>query len=338
MTQRGWSEGAMSTEYAGLLFIGDLHLASRAPGFRKDDYPRAILKKLAWAIRYARAQRLVPVILGDMFDFPRDNANWLLVELLGLFDPPILAIVGNHDCKENTLGENDTLSVLVASGHVRLLEEQRPWRAVIGGTEVVLCGFGWGTKLPKAHDRSNLPAGEPACVIWVSHHDLRFPGYEQAGRFSCRELEGVDLVVNGHIHRSLADVVCGRTTWVNPGNIARVKRSDASRSHVPSVLRVDVEAGTWRKQRIELPHEPFEAVFHPELESEQVEIDESVFIRELRSLESIRTAGGAGLKKFLDANLNQFDARVAAQIRALAEEVKSATGSWSVRRRPPRPT
>ena len=39
-------------ELTGILFIGDPHLASRAPGFRKDDYPRAILKKLQWSLGY----------------------------------------------------------------------------------------------------------------------------------------------------------------------------------------------------------------------------------------------------------------------------------------------
>ena len=36
---------------AGLLFIGDPHLASRVPGFRKDDYPRTILAKPGEGIR-----------------------------------------------------------------------------------------------------------------------------------------------------------------------------------------------------------------------------------------------------------------------------------------------
>ena len=92
----------------GLLFIGDPHLASRVPGFRSDDYPRVILEKLKFALTYAREQRLLPVLLGDLFEFPRDNANWLLVELHNLLSPGTLAIYGNHDCKENQPGENDT--------------------------------------------------------------------------------------------------------------------------------------------------------------------------------------------------------------------------------------
>ena len=37
------------SNYKGLLFIVDPHLASRIPGFRKDNYPKTILAKLRWA-------------------------------------------------------------------------------------------------------------------------------------------------------------------------------------------------------------------------------------------------------------------------------------------------
>src|SRR5262245_46066117 len=101
--------GDMDTSLRGLLFIGDPHVCARVPGLRKDDYPRAILGKLRWALDYARQRSLQPVLLGDLFDYPRDNANWMLVELLGLLPAATPAIYGNHDCKENSLGDNDTL-------------------------------------------------------------------------------------------------------------------------------------------------------------------------------------------------------------------------------------
>lgn len=307
-------------ELSGLLFIGDPHLASRVPGFRKDDYPRAVLGKLRWIMDYARQNRLRPVILGDLFDFPRDNANWLLVELLTLFGGEVLAVHGNHDCKENTLGENDTFSVLVAAGCVRLIDAV-PWRGVINGRTVVVGGTNWGQRIPRSFERIDLP--EPASVFWVCHHDVRFPGYEEQARFGCFEIPGVDAVINGHIHRNLPGVLAGGTTWLNPGNIARVTRSDITRAHVPGVLRVDISAEGWTHQRIEIPHLGFDEVFHPAVEENAATPAGSVFIRELAALESIRTASGAGLRAFLDANLAQFEPGVAGQIKSLAEEVLS---------------
>jgi predicted phosphodiesterase len=304
----------------GMLFIGDPHLASRAPGFRRDEYPRTVLAKLRWALDYARDNQLLPVLLGDLFDFPRDNANWLLVELLGLFEDGTLAVFGNHDCKEDTLDNNDTLSVLVAAGRIKLLDGERPWVGAMNGATVVLGGSCWGQKLPKSFDRSTLPPGRRAFVFWLAHHDLRFPGYD-AGRSDCEEIPGVDAVINGHIHRRLENVAAGGTVWINPGNIARVARGDACRAHVPGVLRVNVRESGWSHERVEVPHQAYDEVFHAEVRSEATETRQSVFIRELAALQAVRTASGAGLAAFLDANLPQFDAPVAAEIRALASEV-----------------
>jgi predicted phosphodiesterase len=311
------------SEYAGLLFIGDPHVASRAPGFRKDEYPEAILQKLVWAMDYAGAHRLRPVLLGDLFDFPRDNANWLIVRLLAIFKET-LAISGNHDCKENSLNENDTLSVLVAAGALRLLNHETPWVGVANGRTVIVGGTCWGEKLPKSFDpQSHLAGGltDAPLVFWVTHHDLRFPGYEESARMDCREISGIDLIVNGHIHRDLGRVQAGRTLWMNPGNISRIARSDASRSHVPSVLRVDVAGDGFETARVAIPFKPFEEVFHGEVEVDKAPADGSVFVQELAMLESVRTASGAGLRQFLDANVAQFAPPVATEIQRLAEEV-----------------
>jgi hypothetical protein len=310
----------------GVLFIGDPHLASRVPGFRRDDYPRTILGKLRFALGYAREHALVPVLLGDLFDFPRDNANWLLVELHQVLDRPTLAIYGNHDCKENQPTDNDSVSILVASGLLRLLSAERPWTGVVNGCTVVIGGTCWGQKLPTAFDPAPFvpvspEGGRPSYVLWATHHDLLFPGYEEVARRACKEVPGIDLIVNGHIHRDLGEVIAGGTRWVNPGNITRIARSDASKAHVPGMLRVDVSPAGLTCRRVEVPHEPFDAVFHPEVHSAPVQVEQSLFIRELAKLQSIRTATGVGLREFLDANLPQFGPAVAAEINLLADEV-----------------
>ena len=309
----------MGNEYSGILCIGDPHLCSRVPGFRKDDYPRTALGKLRWCLQYARDERLLPVLLGDLFHYPRDNANWLMVELMGLLDGEILTVVGNHDCNENSLGEDDTLSVLLAAGRLRRLGEC-VWSGTIGGTSVAVGGANWGERLPERVDRAAL--GLPQFVLWAAHHDVSFPGYEEGGRLGCREIEGIDLVVNGHVHRSLDDVICGGTTWCNPGNISRVNRGDATLRHVPGALRIEVGSDGWRKTRIEVPHEPFGEVFHPELAGDTVQAGNSLFIQGLAALQQCRTSGGEGLRDFLHKNLpNIENQRVRDEIVLLSKEV-----------------
>jgi DNA repair exonuclease SbcCD nuclease subunit len=321
----------MSREYGGLLCIGDPHVASRVPGFRKDDYPQAILAKLTWALHYAAEQGLLPVILGDLFHWPRDNTNRLLVRLLELFEGTVLGITGNHDCKGNELEADDALSVLWAAGRLRLLERSGPWCGCMGGRAVIVGGTAWRQPLPTRIDARSVVVWSETMsqqataplVIWLVHHDVRFPGYPGASEFDPHEIPGVDIVVNGHIHRPLADVLTGTTTWVNPGSIARIRRDDADRVRCPSVLRIDIGTDRWNKQAIEVPCLPYEMVFHEEIVSGDIPVDESLFVRGLAELERLKTHGGAGLSAFLEQNLDQFDERVAAEIRALAEEVYS---------------
>jgi predicted phosphodiesterase len=308
-------------EYNGLLCIGDPHLCTRAPGWRKDDYPRTILAKLRWSLEQAREQGLLVLLLGDLFHLPRDMTNQFLVELLGILVEPILAIAGNHDCHENVLSDGDTLSVLEAAGRIRLLDQDRPWKGCIGGTTVIVGGTCWGGRIPASFDSSpHAVPGRRTRVFWVTHHDVRFPGYEEAGRFGCSEIPGVDAVINGHIHRVLPDVRAGCTTWINPGNISRISRSDATRQHTPAVLRIVIDHGEWSAQRIPVPHADFDDVFHRQIDAAPAPTARSGFVCELAALEHARTACGAGLAEFLDANLAQFDPEVSEEIRRLAKE------------------
>ncbi|WP_299468900.1 metallophosphoesterase [uncultured Gimesia sp.] len=308
-------------DYRGVLLIGDPHVEGRKPGFRKDDYPKVVLEKLRWCLQTADEQQLLPVILGDLFHVPRDNQNWLLYELLALFETPVYGIYGNHDCRENQLNEHDTLSILIQAGRYCLLSEETPWRGTMVGRSVVVGGTSWGQKLPKTIE---LEAGSDSpLVVWVTHHDLVVPGYEEQGYFRPYELQGVDFVVNGHIHRRLEDVQKGQTTWITPGNIIRRSRSDASRAHVPSVLKLEATAEGWQRSVIEIPHVPFDEVFHEEVCEETAEGVPSAFISGLAELQSRRTDTAAGLKFFLEKNLEQFESTVAEEVKKLANEVYS---------------
>jgi DNA repair exonuclease SbcCD nuclease subunit len=306
--------------YLGILCIGDPHLSSRVPGFRRDDYPRVALAKFRWCLDLARREQLLPVVLGDLFHWPRDNANWLAVELMRLLEgQTVLTVAGNHDCSENTLGDDDTLSVLLAAGRLHLLD-RAAWVGSINGVRIAVGGTSWGRPIPDAVDRSEW--NDPRWTFWIAHHDIAFPGYPGA-LIECREIPGVDAVINGHIHKSSEPVVRGATTWCNPGNITRINRGDATRMHIPAALRMDVTPTSWAANRITLPHESFEKVFHPEIVGDNIELGDSLFVQGLASLQKFKTSG-AGLRDFLQRNIEQFEnPQVRREILALAEEVLS---------------
>src|SRR5690348_8197086 len=139
--------------YDGLLLIGDPHLESRQPGFRKDDYPNVILEKLAWCLDYAANNCLLPAILGDLFDKPRDNPNWMLARLLDLLRGEILCLYGNHDCADPELSDHDSLSLLIKAGRLKLLSAADVWQGAIAGRTTVVGGSSYREKIPKRYER-----------------------------------------------------------------------------------------------------------------------------------------------------------------------------------------
>src|SRR5579862_6332670 len=192
-------------EYKGLLFVGDPHVASRAPGFRKDNFPETILEKLRWCLDYADENHLLCCFLGDTFNFPRDNANWLLGDLCRLLvNRPPLVIFGNHDCRENALGDDDSLSVLIKAKLVCIVSETEYWQGDICGRNVIVGGTSWGAYLPERF-WEKVPKG--TLTFWMMHHDVRLPGFETVGAFDPYEIPGIDVVVNGHIHKRLDEAV-----------------------------------------------------------------------------------------------------------------------------------
>lgn len=311
------------SDLKGILFIGDPHLAHRAPGFRKDEYGRAILEKLRWCLAYADQERLQPALLGDLFHWARDNANWLIADLCEMLrGRNLIAIYGNHDVHQNTLSDNDSLSVLVKAGLLRMISEIKVWEGTVNGYPVVIGGTPYG-----AYQPSNYPPGYGGqkLVFWMMHHDVTVEGY--LGKMIPEELPGIHVVINGHIHRRLEPVVIRRTTWMTPGNISRTKRSEGI--NIPSVLRIDITShGVWTPTYISIPHRPAEEVFM-ELPASDAELPyegTSAFVRGLSAIRG-RRMGGEGLREFLNHNLDQFEPEVASVISELAEEVLQDVGS-----------
>jgi DNA repair exonuclease SbcCD nuclease subunit len=310
------------SEYVGLLFIGDPHLEGRQPGFRRDDYPNVILEKLEWCLKFASENRLLPAVLGDLFDKPRDNPNWLMCRLLEIFQGEVLGLYGNHDVHYvPELTANDSLNLLVKAGRIRLVDAASPWVGRINGRRVFVGGSSYRQEIPESFvPQSSEGEAESPLVIWMTHHDILIPGYDE-GRLKPTARNGIDLVINGHIHRKLEEVRTQTTLWLTPGNISRRSRNDATRAHVPSVLRVIPTRDGYIHEHVTVPHLPFDEVFHEALVEPTSTSGASAFIAGLAELQSRRTESGAGLADFLKQNLTQFDSDVANEIMRLADEV-----------------
>lgn len=312
-------------QYVGLLVIGDPHVEGRQPGFRKDDFPNVILKKIAWCLDYAKTNRLLPTFLGDMFDKPRDNPTWMIGRLIEIMSGSgSIGIYGNHDCADPQLNDNDSLSILIKSGCLRLVSQRSPWRGLMDQRPVFVGGSSYRHPIPEEFKvptagRRSLFDSDPF-VVWLTHHDIDIAGYEN-GRFKPYEIENVDLLINGHIHRRLESVQAGQTVWMTPGNISRRSRSEANRQHVPTVVRIDVQSDGHKISDVIVPHEDHTKVFHDSVTEIETKQTSSEFVTGLAELTARRTESGAGLHEFLAANLSQFDTKVVAEIERLAELV-----------------
>ncbi len=317
-------------QYEGLLIFGDPHLEGRQPNFRKDDYPNVILKKIEFCLEYCRQHKLQPVCLGDLFDKPRDNSNWMMGNLIEMTQhTPIIGIFGNHDCAQPELNDDDSLSVLVKSGGYKLVSAADFWTGSINGRRLVVAGSSYRHPIPKTFDcrlvpqvsdKSGSKDARPPLVIWLTHHDISFKEYEN-GRTSVHEIENVDVLVNGHIHRRLDPIVAGKTTWINPGNITRRSRSESNQAHVPKALHVKVSDVGLKFEDVVIPHKPFDEIFHEAMVPTEQSHGESAFISGLKELTNRRTDSGAGLNEFLKENIGQFEPDVADQILTLAKEI-----------------
>lgn len=217
--------------FKGFLFIGDPHLCGYNPGKRLDDYQNAILDKLEQAAAIATEQKLVPVMLGDLFHRPNENSLRLFSRLTDISRRfPILpqTLEGNHDKVETRLTEADALALMHKTGVVNVITQAGLVNEYdFEGQVVRLYAVPYGAEIP-----AELPEEEGVVNIIITHHELNFSG----AHVGCKPLsviKGCKMLVNGHLHKTLPSFTCGETRAHNPGNIARLTLD--VRDAVPSV-------------------------------------------------------------------------------------------------------
>jgi hypothetical protein len=235
----------------GLLVIGDPHVGSRRPGRRKDTvWPQAVLGKLERCVAIANERGLAPVILGDLFDRPVEPDEALknqLIRILKGFRHRPLVNVGNHDIQHTTLTDVDTLALLGLCDVVDVAAASAPVTEFhIKGRRIGIGMTPYGQAIP-TDTRGSFTGID--LHAWFSHHDIAFDG-GYPGAVPPFAVEGCDVLVNGHIHKTQKAVMAGRTRWLNPGNINR--QSVDLADHVPRAWILDA-SGELEAQ--ELPYE-----------------------------------------------------------------------------------
>ena len=230
---------------SGVLFIGDPHVSSKRPGRRlDDDFCQTVCAKLDEAFGIASTKDYYPIILGDLFDDEKDSKPLMLTRVirsLGLASKVPLTLVGNHEKTQFFLTDDTALAALREAGVVDTLEKNGFCAKITIGDKVVLIGgTPYGQDIPKSVQTERKSLGGDF-VIWLTHHDLAFKN-AYPGSSEILEILGVDMLVNGHMHKPTPSVKVGAMIAHNPGNITRM--SIDCKDQIPSVWSWEPNGGT----------------------------------------------------------------------------------------------
>lgn len=301
--------------FAGFLFIGDLHLASGKVGRRIDDYASAVLNKMSQAARICKEQNLYPVFLGDLFHRPRENSIELLARVMsGMREfrvaPPVLA--GSHDRTESWFTDKDAAKLLASAGVLTLVD--KPGKVLtldIKGEKVNLWATPAGCRIP-----DSIPVEPNTRNIMITHADFDFNGmYPDAQEL--KEIEGCDMLVNGHMHTPAPMVLKGRMACHNPGSVSRPSIDLKKHQPVVSVwtpahgISLTAESLKVAEHVFDLTGKEVFAAAPGELKAALPKgLRLSSFASKLRStdaLEAGRTDDGSVLLEELDAYFDMFE-------------------------------
>jgi hypothetical protein len=170
-----------------------------------------------------------------------------LIRILKGFRYRPLVNVGNHDIQHTTLTDSDTLALLGLCDVVDVVAVSAPVAEFHIGTRRLGVGMTpYGQAIP-TDARGSFTGVD--LHTWFTHHDIAFDG-GYPGAVPPFAVEGCDVLVNGHIHKTQKAVMAGRTRWLNPGNINR--QSVDLVDHIPRAWVLDA-SGALEAQ--ELPHE-----------------------------------------------------------------------------------
>ena len=215
------------------LFFTDLQLSNKTPVNRVDDYPVALVDKLAQVYGIARDKGCDCVIFGgDFFNSPRIYAFHLILDALKIINVPTYMVIGQHDVSGYNK-ESYSKSTLGFFEHInrclRCLWEDTD----VGGIIFRPCHVWDDIEAMNSMEMPDKPS------VLVAHH-LLSDGMDvfdvvDINRFG--QKCPYDMVLSGDLHKGYKPKKVGKTWFVNPGSIARQTIADIGRT--PAVAFIE---------------------------------------------------------------------------------------------------
>jgi hypothetical protein len=224
-----YDRGISETLPRGLCFISSPH----TPGTPHECH----LDTLSHALRTASDSRLVPVMLGNLFQSPHAATPALFSSLFRAFRRSLyrpIANLGSQDKRGALLTPDCALWVLAESGAVSVTHDARTQTLLIDLEDgpMALYAVPNGQNVPEAVE-SLCP---PERTVVITHEDLDF-GEMRPGARALHEVRGASLLVNGYLRDTLGPQVHGGTVCVSLGGT--LHQAGGPLVHEPAVW-------TWR--------------------------------------------------------------------------------------------
>ena len=269
--------------------LGDLHLTSRGPSRRLDNFFETQMGKLEEAFDIFKENGCTLIFQpGDLFDSHtvsnQVKARMILFlrrQMKGEF--PVYCVSGQHDISGHSLHtlKNSPLAVLQSAGVIHILSENACTQCLQNIDDKIgpaLFGASFGESIPKPEVRNGM------YNILVLHKMIGdrelFPGQEltKPNQF-LRNNPDYDLVICGDYHYRFSSQYQGRTI-VNAGCLVRKTISKWDLEHKPSVAIFDTD--TKKVEFVELEIRPAGEVFDLFRTSESSKINSEKFLNALK--------------------------------------------------------
>lgn len=294
----------------------DEHLADQTPGFRKDDYCSAILRKLEWQGEIAR--KFGPDGLlrgGDFFHTKAANKTTMATmakvsDIHRHYSCPTYAIAGNHDLSHNDVDTvyRQPLGVLAKS---EVFQPLRDEEFISGSLKVRVIGLSYTPGLTHDGLRNAVNKNEgDGYVIAVVHALAAFAPNERIQSFfgetifDYRDLvfDGCpDVYVFGHYHKDQGIQEHHGIQFVNLGAISRGALTFENLSRRPKISLIVCNSQGISIEEMEVPcgdpADVFDLERKQQLEKERRDLDE--FIEKLKLDKT--TAGSDGIEARMEA-------------------------------------
>src|SRR3972149_2812265 len=278
------------------LIAGDLHITSKNPENRTDNYFETQIQKINYIVGLAVQNKATLLLPGDVFDSYKQS-NLVLQTYINIFscsEVPIFTVLGQHDMKYHSDDTDDTpLAVLEAANVLKIIPNNTP---IYDELHIYRASF--GEEIPEIldfHMYSILLTHR-----MIIHNDKIWDaqkGFDYAENL-LRKHE-FDLIVSGDNHNYFHAQV-GNKHLFNCGSLMRA--TTAQLEHIPKVVLFDTETSKYKE--FEVPIKPISEVFNLERIKEKKKRTDKFasFISGLSNTKSMSLSFEDNLTQYLKEN------------------------------------